>query len=138
MKPTPQPVPAPPADFWKRDEALRRTADLIERSAGRVRAVSFDFFDTLVWRLAARPTDVFFEAGRRLLEAKLLPAAMPAADFEVLRRRGEMKAREHQNRTIRPGKTFRSATFTASSKWWSKTRRRQCGSSTRRNVISAS
>ena len=86
-----------PADLWQRDEPLRRAAERIERSAGRVRAVSFDFFDTLVWRLTGKPTDVFCEVAHRLTRENLLPATVSTADYEVLRRHAEIKAREHQN-----------------------------------------
>jgi GT2 family glycosyltransferase/FMN phosphatase YigB (HAD superfamily) len=87
-----------PADLWRNEESLRRAAELIELSAGRVRAVSFDFFDTLVWRLTARPTDVFPEVGRRLKEQQLIPAHVTSADFATLRRVAEGKARQAQHR----------------------------------------
>jgi glycosyltransferase involved in cell wall biosynthesis/FMN phosphatase YigB (HAD superfamily)/Tfp pilus assembly protein PilF len=86
-----------PPDLWQRDESLRRAAELIERGSGRIRAVSFDFFDTLVWRLTAKPTDVFYEAARRLHRNSLLPARISPADYEVLRRHAEYKTRELQN-----------------------------------------
>jgi glycosyltransferase involved in cell wall biosynthesis/FMN phosphatase YigB (HAD superfamily) len=86
-----------PPDLWRQDEALRRVAELIEQSGGRIRAVSFDFFDTLVWRLTGKPTDVFCETARRLVRENLLPATVTPADYEVLRRHAEMKAREFQN-----------------------------------------
>jgi glycosyltransferase involved in cell wall biosynthesis/FMN phosphatase YigB (HAD superfamily)/tetratricopeptide (TPR) repeat protein len=85
-----------PPDLWQRDKSLRRAAELIECSAGRVRAVSFDFFDTLVWRLVARPVDAFHEAGHRLRQKQLLRPTISAADFEMLRQVAEMKTRERQ------------------------------------------
>ena len=96
MSPPPQSSPDLPADLWQRDEALRRTAELIEQSAGRIRAVSFDFFDTLVWRMVGKPTDVFCEVARRLHQENLLPATVTPADYEVFRRLAEVKSRERQ------------------------------------------
>jgi len=90
--------PEIPADLWRRDASLRRAGELLEQGRGRLRAVSFDFFDTLVWRLTVRPADVFQEVGHRLSEAGLLAPHVSPADYEVLRRVGEVKAREHQAR----------------------------------------
>src|SRR6185437_13691151 len=87
-------TPELPADLWKRDQPLCRVAELIEQSNGRIRAVSFDFFDTLVWRVVNKPAEVFFEVARHLHAQKLLSPEISPADFEVLRRMGEMKARE--------------------------------------------
>src|SRR6185437_138590 len=83
-----------PADLWKKDASLRRAGELINQADGRIHTVSFDFFDTLVWRLVHQPTDVFLEVGHRLHAEKLLRPEISPADFEVLRRVGEMKARE--------------------------------------------
>ncbi|HEY1716973.1 MAG TPA: glycosyltransferase [Verrucomicrobiae bacterium] len=80
---------------WQSDESLRRAGELIDKCPG-LRAVTFDFFDTLVWRLAAKPTDVFVEAGLRLRQRGLLPDHVSEQDYEVLRRHAEWKAREHQ------------------------------------------
>ncbi|HEX4343224.1 MAG TPA: glycosyltransferase [Verrucomicrobiae bacterium] len=85
------------ADLWQRDEPLRRAAELIEQSAGRIRAVSFDFFDTIVWRLVGKPTDIFNEVARRLHAEKLLRPEISPADYEVIRRRAEARTREAQN-----------------------------------------
>jgi glycosyltransferase involved in cell wall biosynthesis/FMN phosphatase YigB (HAD superfamily)/tetratricopeptide (TPR) repeat protein len=96
MNPPLSPPPVLPADFWQRDESLRRAAELLEQGAGRVRAVSFDFFDTLVWRLVAKPADVFIEVGHRLRQQQALPQTISAEDFETLRRLAEYKVRERQ------------------------------------------
>lgn len=82
---------------WQADESLRRAGELIENCPG-LRAVSFDFFDTLVWRLAARPTDVFSETARRLRHAGLLPDHVSDQGYEVLRRHAEAMARQQQGR----------------------------------------
>ena len=86
-----------PSDLWRRDEPLRRAAELIDRSAGRIRAVSFDFFDTLVWRLVGKPTDVFCDVAQRLHEHELLRLRVSPSEFEVLRRHAEVRTRELQN-----------------------------------------
>jgi glycosyltransferase involved in cell wall biosynthesis/FMN phosphatase YigB (HAD superfamily)/predicted Zn-dependent protease len=93
---TPLPLPDLPGDLWQRDESLHRAAELIEQSAGRVCAVSFDFFDTLVWRLVARPADLFCEVGHHLRQKQLLRPEITAEDFETLRRLAEFKVRERQ------------------------------------------
>jgi glycosyltransferase involved in cell wall biosynthesis/FMN phosphatase YigB (HAD superfamily)/tetratricopeptide (TPR) repeat protein len=90
-----KPVLESASNLWRRDESLRRAGELIEKIPG-LRAVTFDFFDTLVWRLAAKPTDVFVEAGQRLRQAGLLPVHISNQDYEVLRRQAEMKARTSQ------------------------------------------
>jgi glycosyltransferase involved in cell wall biosynthesis/FMN phosphatase YigB (HAD superfamily)/tetratricopeptide (TPR) repeat protein len=89
------PAVGEPRFNWRSHESLRRAGELIEKVQG-LRAVTFDFFDTLVWRLAARPTDVFVEAGQRLRQGGLLPAHISPQDYEVLRRQAEMKARTNQ------------------------------------------
>ncbi len=85
-----------PAQLWQRDRTLKRASELLERRDNKVRAVSFDFFDTLVWRLVNRPTDLFYEVGRRLAEANLLTRRCRAEDFAALRRMAELNARERQ------------------------------------------
>jgi glycosyltransferase involved in cell wall biosynthesis/FMN phosphatase YigB (HAD superfamily) len=85
-----------PADLWQREESLRRAGELLDLGASTFRAVSFDFFDTLVWRITARPTDVFWEIGHRLAQSGALPNHITPRDFEVLRRIAEGKVRERQ------------------------------------------
>lgn len=87
--------------LWQHDPVLVRLHALATAPGSRVRAVSLDFFDTLVLRLAARPTDVFFEVGLRLQQAGHLAADCTPESFEVYRRVAERKAREkhiHQAR----------------------------------------
>ena len=85
------------ANIWQSDPSLRRAGELIEQSHRGIRAVSFDFFDTIIWRVVGKPTDVFKEIGRRLKEAKLLRPEISIDEFEVLRRHAEIKTREKQN-----------------------------------------
>ena len=61
-------TPELPAALWQNDESLLRAGQLLDTLGDRVRAVSFDFFDTLVWRLTAKPTDVIHEVGQRMRE----------------------------------------------------------------------
>jgi len=85
------------SSLWQRDEPLRRAAELIEQSAGRIQAVSFDYFDTLVWRMVGKPTDVFCEVGHRLIQSNRLRPPISGADYEVLRRHAEIKTRGIQH-----------------------------------------
>ncbi|NGO37873.1 glycosyltransferase [Limisphaera ngatamarikiensis] len=82
-----------PEDFWLQDPAVRRLRDLVERSGRRIRAVSFDFFDTLVWRWTERPVDVFAEVGTRLGERGMLPGHVRPGEFRVYRQMAEVRAR---------------------------------------------
>jgi FMN phosphatase YigB (HAD superfamily) len=95
---TTQPTPRAefPANLWQRDEPLRRAAELIEQSNGLIRAVSFDFFDTIVWRLVSKPIDAFCEIGQRLREQQILKDPIQPQDYEVIRKLAEWKARERQ------------------------------------------
>lgn len=96
MNDSPHPAPDLPPGLWRHDESLRRAAELLELAGSRVRAVSFDFFDTLVWRLAAKPVDAFLEAGDRLRQKQLLRPTISSADFKMLRQVAEWKMRERQ------------------------------------------
>jgi GT2 family glycosyltransferase/FMN phosphatase YigB (HAD superfamily)/tetratricopeptide (TPR) repeat protein len=87
-------VPTIPENLWRRDALLCRAAELADRMGGRLRAVSFDFFDTLVWRLVDRPLDLFNEVGRRLEHQKALRPGICGQDYESLRWCAEFKARE--------------------------------------------
>ena len=82
-----------PEDLWLQDPAIQRVKSRVENSAGRIRAVSFDFFDTLVWRWKERPVDVFAEVGERLAARGLLPSHLQPADYQVYRRMAEVRAR---------------------------------------------
>lgn len=56
-----------------------------------LQAVSFDVFDTAVVRTFARPTDLFFDLGRRFAERGLL--VLPPSRFSHLRVQAEAQAR---------------------------------------------
>lgn len=85
-----------PADLWRREESLCRADEIISQSEGKIIAVSFDFFDTMVWRLVNKPTDVFCELHLRLQSQSLLRRPFSPQEFEVLRRHAEIKTREYQ------------------------------------------
>mgnify|MGYP001189156709 CR=1 FL=1 len=82
-----------PGDLWLHDPAIRRVKGWIENSGGRVRAVSFDFFDTLVWRWTEHPVDVFTEVGERLAARGLLPGHLCPSDYQAYRRMAEVRVR---------------------------------------------
>ena len=96
MLPAPEPLPA-----WQQDETLRKLEARLLVSAGRPRVVSFDFFDTLIFRLCAEPSDLFVEIGRQLAERGLLRSEMSPAAFRTVRLTAEAKAREAVARTGR-------------------------------------
>lgn len=55
--------------------------------------LSLDFFDTLVSRIAPRPTAVFIEIGRRLQASGLLQPQVSVHSFRVLRETAEQQSR---------------------------------------------
>ncbi len=85
-----------PTDLWRREAPLVRANAIVAQSAGRITTISFDFFDTLVWRLVNKPTDVFCEVAVRLQRQGLLRANITPEDYEVLRRHAECRTREWQ------------------------------------------
>lgn len=58
-----------------------------------IRAVSFDFFDTVVWRPVRQPTDLFWEFGKRLLAQGTLTQGFSAGKFVESRLVAERHAR---------------------------------------------
>src|SRR5665213_104380 len=88
---------SPAGALWRRDEPLCRAAELLDRLDGKIQAVSFDFFDTLVWRLVNRPIDVFGEVGNRLCAQKAVRPGISPSDYGTIRRHAEYKTRERQN-----------------------------------------
>ena len=74
------------------DRRLAAIAD--DLAAGRVRALSIDVFDTLLWRRVPEPFDLFLVLGRYLAEAGTLAAEGSAVGFAELRRAAERAARE--------------------------------------------
>lgn len=79
---------------WRLDESLLAPGEFLARRDNGVKYVSFDFFDTLVSRLAPEPVSVFIDVGRRLAEAGLLKLPLSAHEFSQLRQVAERKARK--------------------------------------------
>ena len=61
-----------------------------------IKVVSFDFFDTLVWRKFQKPIDLFLELGNRLKKENLLLSPRTPNSFALLRVEVEKSAREKQ------------------------------------------
>ncbi|WP_237151733.1 hypothetical protein [Oryzibacter oryziterrae] len=61
-------------------------------------AVSFDFFDTIVWRPYQQPVDLFWELGERLVATGILPVDFTPAKFMQARIIAEGKARQRKTR----------------------------------------
>lgn len=61
---------------------------------GRVRVLSVDVFDTLLWRRVPEPFDLFLVLGQDLAEAGKLASEVSVTGFAELRRTAERAARE--------------------------------------------
>ncbi len=78
------------------DSRLKPVSDAI--NAGRVKVLSLDVFDTLLWRKVPEPHDVFLMLARRLADAGRLAANVTPVQFAELRRLAETRAREKVQR----------------------------------------
>jgi predicted HAD superfamily hydrolase len=83
------------AELWRQDEILREMGKILGGKQPGIRVVSFDFFDTLVSRLCAEPSDLFVEAGRRFAEQNLLLSPLSPAGFRAARIAADARAREN-------------------------------------------
>lgn len=81
------------ASLWQQDESLRQLRTRLATLPDDIRVVSFDFFDTLICRLCAEPSDLFIEAGRRLAAASLLKLPLSPEEFHAVRVAADDKAR---------------------------------------------
>lgn len=63
-----------------------------------IKAVSFDFFDTIVWRPVRRPVDLFWGLGEKLQAAGILPVDFTPVKFAESRVVAEQKARQRKIR----------------------------------------
>lgn len=78
----------------------RRLASVAQELAeGRVRVLSVDVFDTLLWRRVPEPFDLFLVLGKDLAQAGLLAADVSVTGFAELRRTAERVARERVQTT---------------------------------------
>lgn len=75
---------------------VRAKADIED---GGVSVVSFDVFDTLLWRRVPRPTDTFVILGKQLLDAGLLRSWVDPLAFRRLRIAAEKRARSNRKKT---------------------------------------
>ncbi|MFN8587757.1 MAG: hypothetical protein U0704_08120 [Candidatus Eisenbacteria bacterium] len=74
----------------------RRIADLARLvESGNYAVLSLDVFDTIVWRAAPRPTDVFFHVAEELRRQGALHESSSAESFVRERVNAEMRARRH-------------------------------------------
>jgi FMN phosphatase YigB (HAD superfamily) len=79
--------------LWQLDESLAE----IEQKLGEpgfTRVVSFDFFDTLLCRLCAEPSELFIEVGRRLAARGLFKQALAPVEFKSVRMAADDRARK--------------------------------------------
>jgi FMN phosphatase YigB (HAD superfamily) len=69
------------AGLWRRDNGLAG----IEAMLPRLRLVSLDIFDTLLFRTCQDPQDVFLEVGRRAVERGVLRNGLTAEEYRAVR-----------------------------------------------------
>ena len=84
-----------PNPLWRRDESLKEAGALLARLPSGIRVVSFDFFDTLVARLCAEPSDLFIEVGRRLTSRGLFQRPFTPMEFHSARLAADTTARKN-------------------------------------------
>lgn len=76
------------------DSRLHKAFEQI--ASGKVKVLSLDIFDTLLWRKVPQPQDLFLLLGKRFQEEGwLLPGITPQI-FAILRERGELLARKEK------------------------------------------
>jgi predicted HAD superfamily hydrolase len=91
---------AKPAWMW--DESLRKLeARFASPSVPLPRVVSFDFFDTLIFRLCKDPSDLFIELGRQLDRRGQLRIPLTPSEFRSVRISAEERARQRVARAGR-------------------------------------
>lgn len=78
------------------------TKDEIQSELNRInlkeKIVSFDIFDTLIFRLTSEPTDVFEKVGKRAEKDGILPFGITGIDYKNLRIQAEKKARREKKK----------------------------------------
>lgn len=63
-----------------------------------IKAISFDIFDTLLFRTVEKPTDIFEKTGTRAVEMGELPSYLNGEDYRTFRIKAEKKAREMEKK----------------------------------------
>ena len=81
--------------LWQNDESLRGLAARLAERPSCIRLVSFDFFDTLVSRLCAEPSDLFIEVGRQLAQCGLMLTPLSPPEFRAARIAADERARDN-------------------------------------------
>lgn len=89
--------------LWQSDPWLRGLNERIGRTPRPFRMVTFDFFDTMVHRLVAQPSDLFVEVGRRIAARGLFKRAVTAEGFHDVRIAADERARKE---AIRRGRAL--------------------------------
>ncbi len=79
--------------LWREDESLNFFHQRLAEGSGGIQLVSFDFFDTLVSRLCAEPSDLFVEVGRQLAGRGLLARPLSPTEFRSARLAADEQAR---------------------------------------------
>lgn len=75
------------------DFRIETLLSLIEEK--NIQLLSLDIFDTTVWRLVPKPTDLFLVLGKRLREKGILWDTVRDSSFAFARIKAEKDAREH-------------------------------------------
>lgn len=83
----------PEQRLWKRDAVLR----CLEPQMDSLRLVSFDVFDTLLFRCCSQPADVFSITALKAEERGLFTRPTTAAEFRTIRTAAERLARERDD-----------------------------------------
>ena len=101
--------PAPP--LWLQDESLRSLRERLAARPADIEVVSFDCFDTLLYRLCAEPSDLFVEAGRRLATNGLLKFPMTPEEYRSARAAADTRARRNARDQGRSAEVTLSAIY---------------------------
>ncbi len=80
--------------LWTLDESLRPLEKRLTEDRTLPRLVSFDFFETLVSRLCADPSDLFIEVGRQLARRGLLRMPLAPGEYRAARIAADRRSRE--------------------------------------------
>ncbi|MEF3304167.1 HAD family hydrolase [Paenibacillus sp. GYB003] len=78
--------------LWRNDSFL----SCLTSEIGTINLLSLDVFDTLLFRMCSRPSDVFLTVGNRAVKSGLIRSSISPAQFAALRMRAEEKSRETQ------------------------------------------
>jgi len=75
--------------LWEKDEML----EIIKKQKHKIKALSVDIFDTLVFRTCIHPKDLFLEVGKQAIESHILRSGITPHEFQQIRIVAEDKAR---------------------------------------------